>query len=464
VTASFPVDRVDGLLGSLERMAAGELDVRVPISGAHDHLDAVAHSVNVLVGELQYASAKLALARDEANAANEAKTAFLRNVSHDIRTPLSAILSITRLLQSPDLTPDRRLALYDRILSNGDALMVLVDDLLDLSKLDAQTLSFELRPMPMLEVVAGVVANLEPAAQTKGLRLLVGGDDPFRLAAMADPNRVRQILANVIGNAIKFTERGRIRARVVPDGEGHVAVEVTDTGLGMTSEQVAVVFQPFTQADPSIATRFGGSGLGLALSRRLARAMGGDLLVRNSAPGVGTTMCLRLPAHDAPPAQTRSLPSAATRLLDLQGLRLLLAEDNADIRQAMTELIARLEGEVVAVCDGREAVEQASDGAFDVLLMDVRMPGMDGLEATRLLRARGFSRPIIALTGDAVSEHRTECIAAGCSAYVTKPVNFAKLIHLIRELCPSRPDVQGSMCGLLPVPGTEPSVARSPSA
>jgi signal transduction histidine kinase/CheY-like chemotaxis protein len=427
--------RSDRLLEIVERMAGGDHALRLPISRAHDHLDAVSHAVNVLVGELSYATDHLRRARDEAEAANRAKSVFLRNVSHEIRTPLSAILGLTRVLMNPALTPDEREHLHERILSNGAMLLSLVDDLLDVSRLDADRLPLDAHPLGIAPIVHDVTADLAAEAASKGLSLAVEASDGG-LSALADARRVRQILFNVIGNAIKFTARGGVRVRI--GAAEQISIDVADTGIGLTVAQAASLFEPFSQADPSIGERFGGSGLGLALSKRLAQAMGGDLLLLESAPGAGATFRLLLPIASALPREALlPAPPDGREALGLDGWRVLLAEDSEDIRYAMMMLLEREGAHVVSVADGRAAVERALAGPFEVVLMDVRMPDIDGLEATRQARARGCRTPIVAITADAVPGHHQECLAAGCDAYVAKPIDVRHLIEEIRRVARS---------------------------
>jgi signal transduction histidine kinase len=443
--------RVTQLLEALEHMAGGDLDRRIAISDAHDDVDAIAHGVNVLVGELQYTSAGLHRAKLEAEDANRAKTAFLRNISHEIRTPLSAILGLAELLSGERATDEaRRAELLARLSSNGRVLLALVDDLLDLAKVEAGRLQLEPVAVDPLAVIAEAVANLASEAERKGLRLTAQATSALPPLISTDPKRLRQILTNLIGNAIKFTERGGIGVHVAAvAGAAKLEITVADTGIGLTPAQAAQLFAPFQQGDGSIAQRFGGSGLGLALSRRLAEGMGGTIEIATTAPGVGTTFRLVLPAPTAalptgptapttPTTPTTTPPTAAaprrTRPRPLAGVRLLLADDNRDIREPIMELLQASGAEVVEADNGLSALELALHGSFDVVLMDVRMPGIDGLEATRRLRQAGARVPIVALTADAVEEHRKECLAAGCDGYVTKPVELKTLLDVVGGL------------------------------
>ena len=290
----FDDDRVQPLLESLERMAGGDLTHAIAISPKHDTIDAIGFGINVLVGELRYASDDLRRARDEAESANTAKTAFLRNVSHEIRTPLTAILALTELLGRPDVEAARSSDLVARIRSNADALLGLVDELLDLSKVEAGKLPFEIAPMSPLDVATDVVRTLEAGAQLKDVRFVVeaAADTPSRIHS--DRRRLRQILMNVGGNALKFTERGEIRVRLAPAGATRLSIDVVDTGIGLSAEQQRALFMPFQQATPDIAHLYGGSGLGLMLSKRFAEALGGDVTIVASAPGVGSTLRITL--------------------------------------------------------------------------------------------------------------------------------------------------------------------------
>ena len=426
--------RIADLLDALEQMAGGDHARRAPISTAHDELDALAHAVNVLVGELQYASADLRESKERAEEANRAKTLFLRNVSHEIRTPLSAILGMAQLLRAKDLASDRRDDLEGRILANGRQLLGLVDELLDLSKIESGKIDFDLQPVSARTAAADVLAVLEPQANEKGLQLWLDLAPLEQHVVLADPKRLRQILMNVVGNAVKFTERGEIRVRLSEEPPERLQVDVSDTGIGLSPEQAELLFEPFAQADPSIARRFGGTGLGLALSRRLAREMGGELRVKDGAPGHGTTVRLTLVRGTQAPPRSSPRVAAGEVAAELSGLRLLLAEDNEDIRFAMSMLLTSMGAEVLEASDGSEAVAICQREPVGLVLMDVRMPRLDGLEATRELRKQGVRVPIIALTADAVLKHRQECLAAGCSAHVAKPVDFDRLIAVIREL------------------------------
>jgi CheY-like chemotaxis protein len=278
------------------------------------------------------------------------------------------------------------------------------------------------------------VASFEPEAKRKSLRLFSEqeGDTP---KALADPKRLRQILTNLVGNGLKFTTSGHVVVRLKQSTDGErIVIDVTDTGIGMTEAQRRLLFRPFVQADKTIARRFGGSGLGLALSKRFAEGMGGALDVLYSEPGVGTTFRLELPGARAAGEGKSDMARAPEPRRDaLRGQRILLVEDNEDVRTMFVEFLRARGATVVEASDGEEAFDRAREMTFDTILMDVRMPHVDGLEATRRLRAQGLTTPIIALTADAVSAQRGECFNAGCDAYLAKPIDLPTLVKQLEE-------------------------------
>ncbi len=432
--SEFSSERFGILLEVLERIASGDLDRRVPLSDRHDELDAIGHAINVLVGELQIVAAGLRRAKEEAEAANLAKTVFLRNVSHEIRTPLTVVLGMADLIASQRLPHSRIETLRGRIFANGRALVTILDDLLDLAKVEAERIDFDLQPVHVAELAAEIIASFETEAGRKGLALVHDGSNVEYARVLADPKRLRQVLMNIIGNAIKFTEQGQIAVHVArSDDRQQMFVDIADTGIGMTEEQARVLFEPFAQADDTIARRYGGSGLGLAISKRLTVGMGGALQVIATEPGYGTTFRLTLPATtDARP--TTDVSRAEERdFAVLQKLRILVVEDHDDVRTTTVEILRGAGAIVSEATDGIEAIDAVEENQFDAILMDVRMPWLDGIEATRRLRTSGLQIPIIALTADAVPAQRAECLRAGCSGYLSKPLDLAQLVTLLRS-------------------------------
>jgi signal transduction histidine kinase len=428
--------RLEEILEALQDIAAGDLGRRLELSAARDELDAIGHAINVVGGELEFTTERLKRARDEAERTSDAKTVFLRNVSHDLRTPLAAILGMAQLLQVPGLDEGQRRQLCERIVANVHIQAGLLDELIDLSQVESGELAIEMLPIPAREVLGEVVTGLEATALRKGLALDLEPSDaaPAELLVLADRRRLRQILENVLGNAIKFTTQGRIVARAARE-ERDVAIDVVDTGIGIERSNVARIFEPFSQAEPSIGARFGGSGLGLALTRGLARRMGGDLALIATEPGVGTTFRLRLPAWQGG-APRGDVPVAALlaehRALD--ELSILVVDDQDDIRTSLAALLRLRGASVVEAASGSEAIQRVQQARPDVILMDVRMPGIGGLEATRRLRAMGFGAPIVAVTADVSAAGGQGYQSAGFSAQMVKPIDVERLIVTIRGL------------------------------
>ncbi len=408
------------------------------------------------VSALETANAALCEARREAEAANRSKSEFLANMSHEIRTPMTAILGFAELLLvDGDITraPERRLSTIRTIQRNGEHLLALINDVLDLSKIESGKMSVERKPCSPCQILAEVMALLRGRADEKGIDLEVEPAGPLPETILTDPLRLRQILINLVGNAVKFTEQGRVRIvpAYLPRDNPRLRVDVIDTGIGIAADQSARLFAPFEQAEPSVERRFGGTGLGLTISRRLAEALGGRVDIVVSAPGGGTTMRLtidagprsagdlienprdqiaRLVADESPPSATPPGVDAPNQLADV---RVLLAEDSVDTRRLLTYLLRRAGARVDVVENGRAGVERAWRAVevrdpYDVILMDMQMPIMDGYTATALLRVRGYRRPILALTANAMDGEREKCVSAGCDGYLAKPIDRSSLI------------------------------------
>jgi signal transduction histidine kinase len=443
----FARERIAALLEVLEHMAAGDTTLRLPVSELHDELDAIAYCVNVLVGELEWAgkqvheaqearAAELRAAVVSAERANATKSTFLRNVSHEIRTPIAALLGFADLLATPDLPEAERADLVRRLQSNGQAVLSLLGDLLDLARVDADRVALSPEAVSVFEVVREVIATHEIETQAKGLdvRLEVTGEALAQIRT--DRHRLRQILVNLIGNAVKFTKQGTIvvSVRVERSDEGdRWIVDVSDTGIGISPERHASVFEPFEQGEPSIARTYGGTGLGLALSRKLAERMHGSLELLRSAPNEGSLFRLTLGRlkHQGRSTELASELSNAPAG-GIRGMRILLAEDHPDMQLAVRRFL-ELEGATVELArDGREAVAKARASEADVVLMDLWMPHMDGLQATRVLRGEGYRTPIIAITADPATTHRVQALEAGCDECLSKPFSPMQLLGSIR--------------------------------
>jgi PAS domain S-box-containing protein len=402
-------------------------------------------------------------AREAATAASKSKSEFLANMSHEIRTPMTAILGYADLLEQDGERPSdaqTRRETVAIIRRNGEHLLQIINDILDVSKIEAGKMSVESVPTDPASVVRDVVALMQVRVSAKGLALSNEFTTPIPALITSDPLRLRQVLMNLVGNAVKFTEAGRVSiktsfAQGVSGASGTLVFEITDTGIGMNPDQVERLFKPFAQADETTTRRFGGTGLGLTISERLCRMLGGEVTVR-SVEGEGSTftVSLRVDPRDIlvlrrgdDHTQVRSSNGAeAGGACDLTGVRVLLAEDGPD-NQKLIAFHLRKAGAVVTIADnGLRAVEAVTGndagtvvpGTFDVVLMDMQMPELDGYEATRVLRSLGCSIPVIALTAHAMSGDREKCLAAGCDEYDTKPINRTVLIGKIHALTRGR--------------------------
>jgi PAS domain S-box-containing protein len=388
-----------------------------------------------------------------AESATRAKSEFLANMSHEIRTPMTAILGFSEfLLGEPGLerAPQHRVEALRTIQRNGRHLLEIINDILDLSKVEAGKLQIERGTCDPALVVHDVVQLMQVRADSKGLALSAEYLGLIPATICTDPMRLRQILINLLGNAIKFTATGGVRllVRTVLAASQPPALQfdVVDSGIGMTAEQRAILFQPFTQAESSTSRRFGGTGLGLAISKRLAEMLGGDIAV-SSVPGKGSTFTLAVAAGPLdgvrmldrsgpaalPQSDHRALPKATHTALNC---RILLADDGPDNRRLLSLFLKRAGAEVTTAADGREAVEaalaaRAAGHPFDVILMDMRMPLMDGYEASRRLRSAGYEGPIVALTAGSADGDEDACRQAGCDGYMMKPIDRDALIAAV---------------------------------
>lgn len=419
----------DSELNLLRAMAAG--------IGAASVRDRFARSMQARTEELRR-SRRVALSLMEdaqravraAEEASRAKSSFLAMMSHEIRTPLNGVIGFTDLLLEEPLTANQA-EMVTTIQTCGNALLALISDILDLSKVEAGRIELDLTPWNPAAALQEVVQAFEPALRSKGLEIRCEVDASLPPTVLTDPKRLRQILANLLGNAIKFTDEGHIAIRLAASenssGPLTLTGSVTDTGMGMTEAEQGVIFGAFSQAHAAIHSRFGGSGLGLAICRSLTQALGGSIRVESEI-GKGTTFTFELPVNAAPSVEESGRTDETVTPFLCGGLRILVVDDIATNIKLATSILRRLGCTVETADNGLEAVTRAQGGNYDFIFMDVFMPGCDGVEATRRIREFEQSHPdrvpvrIIALTADAFPENRVRCLEAGMNDFLTKPL------------------------------------------
>ncbi|MDE1998340.1 MAG: PAS domain S-box protein, partial [Burkholderiales bacterium] len=381
-------------------------------------------------------TAELEAARNEAERLAGIKTDFLANMSHEIRTPLNGVLGLAQIgYQSPDPATRR---LFSQILESGQVLLGVVNDILDFSKIEAGKLHIESLPVDVRDLVERVVAQVRDRAEAKHLQLTIDISCDIPIYVATDPLRLEQILLNLLTNAIKFTQIGSVQV-VVQRMNHHLSLQVRDTGIGMSDEQVAGLFTPFTQADNSTTRRYGGTCLGLSITKRLTELLGGSIRAQ-SHPGTGSVFDVSLPLAEAAtpapaPLSMAAEPAAPVRRGRLSGIRVLAAEDNRVNQIVLREFLSLEGAQVTLVNGGQEALDQvqATPHGFDVVLMDVQMPQMDGYEATRRLRQMAPNLPVIGQTAHAMAEEHAKCKAAGMVDMVVKPLELDRLVEVVQK-------------------------------
>lgn len=382
-------------------------------------------------------------AKEFAENASQAKMQFLANMSHEIRTPMNSILGFSELLDLDHCTKEESKEYISRIRTNGKQLLHLINDILDLSKFEAGHIPVQKSTFSLKSQVNEVVNSFLPYVKKKGLDLQVIFQDSSDPHIYSDSSRISQVLTNLLSNSIKFSEKGKVTIRVNYTAldeinKANLSIEVQDSGIGISAENQKTLFQPFSQGDPSVARKFGGSGLGLALSKHIAEALGGELILKDSSMNMGSTFLFQIPVSCITPgANYKSFKTETSEKSEydvFEGKRILLAEDSPDNVFLICHYLKPYGFIIDTVTDGAQAVKSFSDRQYDCILMDIQMSGMDGLEATKRIRAKGFQKPIVALTAHALPAEADRSIQAGCDLHLTKPIAQTELIQSLRNL------------------------------
>lgn len=404
---------------------------------------------------LEHANSELDVAREEAEQASKSKSAFLANMSHEIRTPMAAIIGFSENILGEDISCEAKQEAAATIHRNGIHLLEIINDILDMSKIESGNMSIEQIDCDLIGLIRDVVSLVEIKASEKGIEMVVELSGVLPKTIKTDPTRLRQVLVNLLGNAIKFTKDGSVTlmCRRSPEDDQQIEFDVVDTGVGIPQEEQSKLFQAFVQADNSTTRKFGGTGLGLSISKQFAGMLGGDIAVVESVVDEGSRFRLRTMAGDLDGVELIQDPMSAYEKVianvelrpeaeksktrsGIEGCRVLMAEDGPDNQKLISFVLRKAGAEVTIVENGQEAFDVMTTigrDLYDVVLMDMQMPVLDGYSATAMLRDRGINIPILALTAHAMADDRQKCLDAGCDDYLTKPIDRKKMIETIRS-------------------------------
>lgn len=407
----------------------GDFSQKVPVRSG-DELGHLAASINLMTENLQ----KQIIERESAEQASEAKNLFLANISHEMRTPLNAILGFAELLASSDLTAKQREEYLAIVKRTGSTLTSIINDILDIAKIEAHQVHVTMTSFQLNRLIADIKSLLQVRCYEKGIQLYFIKKGDIADVIQSDPARLRQILINLIGNAIKFTHRGSVTVNYEATPP-YLTFAVTDTGGGISEEQRSRLFKPFSQGDDSVRKKYGGTGLGLMISQRLARLLGGNVELAESKLGVGSTFVAQIAYHpaEADPSQLTAESTTATEdnLEKFSGKKILVVEDTVDNQTLVRLFLAKTEAQIDFVSNGRDGVDAALKTPYDIILMDMQMPVMDGFTATKEIRKGGTKAPIIAMTGYAMKKDQDRCFEVGCTDYIAKPFDRSTLLKSI---------------------------------
>ncbi len=386
------------------------------------------------------------MARESADNANRAKGSFVATISHEIRNPLFSIMGFSDLLKKQEMPSEERSKYVDIIINNSKQLLKLIDSILDLEKIDSGSVQLEIEPIIVRDFINEVVASLKIQAQQKNIYLNLEISEYMPEVIFTDYFKLRQILLNVIGNAIKFTSSGGVTVHVKQTWVGPLIFEVKDTGVGVTPEQIEKLFLPFAQGDSSIYKKFGGSGLGLSVAKKLATVLGGNIFYDGSPTDQGSVFSVEIPISKSSTVVTPEDPlilkptvnsknkirdKEVEAVFDISGTNLLLVEDSVDNQLLIKHYLTPLKVNVKSANNGEEAVQAVLEKNFDIILMDLQMPVMDGFQAVEALRKQGCEKPIIALTASAFTQNKEMCLEAGFDDFISKPVELTHLVKII---------------------------------